>query len=196
MVHKIKNTIVLLIFLTASLSQAASRIFQFEPDASRVEFLAVGKPSMLKIKGKGAKVSGKIAQAENKFEGQIQVDLSEFDTGMALRNQHMKEKYLQVQDEKNRYATLEFIDFEAPELLKNGGEKEGIPFKANLTLHGIKREVSGVAKLSVQNQQYSGNTKLKIKLSDFGIDIPSFAGVTVAEDVDIDVSFKGTIADN
>lgn len=196
MAHKISKILLVLLLLPTSFSEAASKVFKFDTSQSTVEFLAIGKPSMLKIRGTGGKVSGEMAQQENKLQGKIQVDLKEFDTGMALRNQHMKEKYLQVQDEKNRYATFEFIEFEASDVLKNGGQKDSIPFKANLTLHGIQKEVSGLAKLNVQNQQYSGNSKLKIKLSDFGIDIPSFAGVTVAEDVDIDISFKGTIADN
>lgn len=193
MVHKTRLAIFSLIFLTALLSESASRSFQFEPSQSRVEFLAVGTPSMLKIKGKSGKISGTLTQLENKFKGKIQVDLRDFDTGMALRNKHMKEKYLHVQDEKNRYATLELLEFSTSDLLEKSGTKNDIPFKANLTLHGIEKEVSGLATLTVEKEEYSGSTKLRIKLSDFGIDIPSFAGVTVAEDVDIDVMFKGQI---
>src|SRR3989338_6695806 len=65
-------------------------------EAGDVRFLAVGKPSMLKIHGKGKILAADFQLEKESLKGSAEVDLNSIDTGIALRNQHMKEKYLET----------------------------------------------------------------------------------------------------
>ncbi len=41
---------------------------------------------------------------------------------------------------------------------------------------------------------FSGKTSITLKLSDYSIDIPKFSGITVAENVEIEVKFSAKIS--
>jgi polyisoprenoid-binding protein YceI len=167
---------------------------QIDAGQSSAEFLAVGKPSMIKIKGKGASVTGSIDLTKKENSGEISVDLDQFDTGIGLRDQHMKEKYLETKDPAKKYARLKITKFDFPaELVKSGGAKEAIPFEGLLTFHGETRVVAGVTSANVQGAGVEGASKFQINLSDYKVEIPSYLGVKVAETVDIEVNFKGSI---
>lgn len=141
----------------------------------KVEFLAIGRPGFLKVKGEGAKPKGSVKIVDGKASGEFTVELSQFKTGIELRDEHMKEKYLKVGTHPT--AVIRFSDIE----LKSGAGKTVVP--AELELHGTKKPVSLEAKLD----GLAVEATFKIKLTDFGIAIPSYAGVTVAEDVSITV---------
>ena len=83
-----------------------------EKDKSSVEFLAIGRPSALKIRGNKAKPEGKITFKDNGIDGIIVLNLEDFETGISLRDRHMKEKYLETarEDFKNVKLTLAKIE--------------------------------------------------------------------------------------
>jgi polyisoprenoid-binding protein YceI len=56
-----------------------------------------------------------------------------------------------------------------------------------LKLHGVEKPVSGTFDLSGSGASPKLAAKFAIKLSDFGIGIPSFAGVTMADEVAVTV---------
>ncbi len=57
-------------------------------------------------------------------------------------------------------------------------------FKGMLTLRGVTKPVEG--KFSVGNKR-DVSASFKIKLTDFNVEIPKYLGVTVADEVNIDV---------
>lgn len=185
------NLLVVLVFF-GSVANAAS--FNVNAQQSEVSFLAVGRPSMLKIKGTGAKPTGFFSTGL-KTEGEIQVDLREFTTGIATRDKHMKEKYLHTDKPENQFAKFKITSIEMPGnevpptgevLVKIGG---------TLTLHGKTLPVTSESKLKIEGAKLSTNVLLNLKLTDYGIEIPSFAGVTVAENVDIDIKLEAERSD-
>ncbi len=147
-----------------------------------VNFLAVGRPSMLKIKGEAKGPEAKLNLDGEKLSGAISFSLEKLDTGIALRNEHMKEKYLEVKTHPT--ATLTLTDVAVDPAfglsLTNGSEK---PFRGKLALHGKEQEVNGTYTASAGNIIAT----FPLKLSDFAIDIPSYLGVKVAEDVAVSV---------
>jgi len=154
-----------------------------EPGASKVIFLAVGRPSMLKIHGTAS--SGPAAEFKleaSQLKGTVDFEMEKLDTGIDLRTRHMKEKYLHVKDHPKAKLTL----LEAPvdegfaSTLTNAGEKT---FKGKMQLHGKEEEVSG----TFTAKEGLVHAKFPIKLSQFAIDIPSYLGVTVADMVDVTV---------
>ena len=142
--------------------------------ASLVEFKARGKPAFISIDGKGHMLEGEMSIMNGLISGVIQFDLKSLDTGIELRDEHMKDKYLQV--ETHSMASLTLKDVKSSD-----GEFD---FNGVMKLHGVERPVSGVAQLTEGKLVAS----LKLKLSDYEIAIPSFQGITVADEVTVKVN--------
>ena len=195
MAQLIKIIFLLVTTYTPYLHAAVKKVdLSFDANQSSAEFLAVGRPSMIKIKGKGAQVSGQAKLVGSALTGELKLDLDQFDTGIETRNKHMKEKYLETGKPENKFAILELKKIEGIDsVLSPSGEKKSLPFEGTLTFHGVKKVVNGLTDIKWQDHAFDGASTFKVKLSEFNIGIPSFAGITVAEDVDVSVKFKGKI---
>lgn len=148
-------------------------------------FDAIGKPSMLKIHGEDKQVRGNLKLDGKNLSGEFLVKLDDFNTGMKLRDQHMKNKYLEI--DKYPEAKLKLEPITLPSL---SGELKKLPFKGTLTLHGVEKPVSGETNISLNSNIQNIDASFSTKLSDFGIQIPAFAGVTVAEEIQIHAELK------
>ncbi len=156
-----------------------------------VTFLAVGRPSALKINGKGPAPKGSFAVENSKqnpkLSGKIQFSLDALETGIAMRDRHMKEKYLETG--KFPVAELDLKNIALPQSLPDGDfTLENIAFEAPLTLHGTTRNVNGRAKIARAGGHMIVNAEFGLKISDYAISLPSFAGITVADEVKINVN--------
>lgn len=176
----------------APLTQSQAKQVTLKKEGS-TRFLAIGRPSALRIVGKGAAPEGKIEVSGGKATGQIAVDLSTFTTENGLRDRHMKEKYLEVDKAANKTARLTIQECAVPPDFFNGASATaaGLPFKGTLSLHGEERSVEGSVSLSRDASAIRGDAKFEVKISDYKIAVPSFAGITVAENVQIEVALVG-----
>ncbi len=170
--------LIFFVMLVVKFASAAELISQ----SGTVKFTAIGKPGFLKIRGesKGSYPNGKIKIDKNAINGEFSFDLKSLDTGIELRNEHMKDKYLEVSKYATAKLTLTPITSPSSEL-KDMKEK----FTGELSLHGVTKKIDG-------NYQYWGKDKkvkadFEIKVSDFKIDIPKYLGVTVSETVQIEI---------
>ncbi|MBY0415838.1 MAG: YceI family protein [Bdellovibrionales bacterium] len=166
-------------------------------DKTSVEFEAKGTPSILTIKGQKARGSGQLKLTDGLMSGDVIVELNDFDTDIDTRNEHMKEKYLETGKpgfniSKLKLSSVPFSkDF--PDKIK---KVEGQIIEGLLTLHGIEKKVSGILTMnSNAKDEVAGNITFKIKLSDFGIEIPSFAGITVADEVAVKSDYIAKVVD-
>ncbi len=194
MEHLTKSIILIFIFISTAKSFAANKI-NFDPAKSKVEFLAIGRPSALKIKGQGATASGALTLENASTEGEITVNLDDFKTGLETRDKHMKEKYLETEKAQNKTAKLKIIKLDLPaNYWSSKSAVSKAKFSGTLALHGVQKNIEGELNLkAAQNNVVSGDSNFNIKLTDYAIAIPSFAGITVAEDVNVSVSFEATI---
>jgi polyisoprenoid-binding protein YceI len=161
--------------------------FPLESKNGKSEFVAIGRPSAIKIVGHGSGPTGQlnlISQAENfLLNGEVSVDLDSFDTGISLRDQHMKEKYLETG--KSKTATLKFTDAKiAQQIVDKNGEAK---LSAILQLHGVEKPVEVLTTLTRDSGLLKAVSSFQIKISDFGIAIPSFSGMTVADQIQIKI---------
>lgn len=187
----LKTNLFAIIFFILSPPHGLAATYEVVPGESSAEFLAVGRPSMLKIRGKSASPSGKIELNGAAATGLISVDLDQFETGIDLRNRHMKEKYLQTGSPNNKIAKIKITKIALPTDAPNkGGKFTNIPFTGILSLHGVDREISGTANLELSASNLLATAKFSIQLGDYKIDIPSYAGVKVAENVEIEATIK------
>lgn len=188
-----KNTHVLLIsFLFASSSALAATQATLDPGAGSVEFTAIGRPSMLKIVGKGPGPKGALSTTDTSATGTFVMNLSDLSTGISMRDRHMKEKYLETE----RYPTAEFklTSLKLPKPLDGkDASYSGVPFEGTFKLHGVEKPVTGTADVAVSGSQIKGTANFTVKVTDYKIAIPKFAGITMAEDVKVTVQGAGPL---
>lgn len=158
-------------------------VLKVDRDSSVVEFEAVGNPGFLKIHGKNGKLDGFLHELGDKVSGSMVVDLNDLDTGIPLRNQHMKEKYLDVK--KYPKAVLILKDFPNKE-----GEVEG---KGDLIIREISKPVDIRAVVQHDGDKRNVKADFGFKISEYpSLGIPSYLGVSVAEQVRIHVEFTAS----
>ncbi len=116
-----------------------------------VEFLAIGKPSFIKIHGKGTAPSGKLSLDGRKVSGQFEFELSSLDTGIETRNEHMKTKYLEVGKYPKASLELKSASPLAGWTLKTPKVNDA-EFNGVLTLHGVSKPVTGKFKVSNEGE--------------------------------------------
>ncbi len=138
-----------------------------------IVFDVQGNPGFLTIEGKGAKVNfGKIETVKGLTSGVFEVNLDAFDTGIKLRNEHMRKKYLEIE----KYPTAKF--WLSPVAIPQQGY---FNFWGKLTLHGIKKKIEGVGFV----KEGMIEAKFNILMSDFKIEKAEYAGVGVEDKVNI-----------
>lgn len=171
-----------LLFLWSVSVFASTGSWNIDSELSSTQFLAVGKPSLLKIKGEGGKPFGVLKGEGGKYSGEISLNLENFKTGIETRDKHMKEKYL----ETSKFAVTKISIEGFPEscLDKLEGEKS-CEFLGRLNLHGVEKPINGKVTAMRSGANIKLKSEFKINLTDYAINIPSFAGVTVADEVTI-----------
>ncbi|MEQ1724260.1 MAG: YceI family protein, partial [Pseudobdellovibrio sp.] len=126
----------------------------------------------------------------NMITGDIRFSLKSLKTGIELRDDHMLNKYLQVQQFSEAKLTIKKIDIPLGWSVTSPVVSQK-PFNAVLNLHGVEKEISGF--YNVESVNLASIADFEIKLSDFNIEIPSYLGVKVADIVKIKVSFNNMI---
>lgn len=191
------NILCYLILISTSAFAATDKIvvstksFDLSKQESKVEFWAVGKPSLLKINGTGGKLTGKVDFNGKQGSGEFVVPLEPITTGISLRDDHMKKKYLEI--EKFPTATLKITDIKfEKDFLKEKGSQKDIPFTGKLSIHGNESEVQGTANIESTDQLMLIRAKTKTNISNYKMDIPTYLGVKVADEVGINVDLKIT----
>lgn len=146
-------------------------------------FQAVGNPGFLRINGEGGKPTGSwILEGKKTLkEAQIHMPLASFVTGIEKRDEHMHQKYL----ESTKYPEAVL---KVPQFSWNTDKlPEKVDLPASLTLHGVTKPVTVSVTLKEQGKDIVATSDFTLLLSDFSIEIPSFAGLTVAKDVTVHV---------
>lgn len=148
-----------------------------------VEFLAIGKPSFIRIHGVGSSATGQIAVENEKAQGKFAFDLGSLNTGIETRNEHMKTKYLETP--KYPKAELEVTGTSAlKDWTPQNPKIAEAEFDGMLTLHGVTKPIKGNFSVSGSG---AADIHFKVKLSDYAVSVPVFAGITVADEVEITV---------
>ena len=116
----------------------------------------------------------------------FQVDLDALDTGIGLRNRHMRENYLQT--DKFRYASLKGKITKAvsvsPGVFKVDAEGE-------MFIHGVTQTIKISGTLSKTSETtYNLKSDYSVKLSSYNIEIPSLMMVKLSELIELHLDFN------
>ena len=169
-------SLIISVYFCISLSAHAA-VYKFGPEMGKLSFLAKGRPALISIKGEGEGVSGQLTEADQTLNGRLVFNLDSLKTGIDLRDEHMKKRYLET--EKFKDAFLQVDKVLVPKEIKE------LNFSAVLTLHGIEQRVPIKATVTGAGVDRKMEAEFSVKLSEFKIEIPNFQGITVAEDVAI-----------
>lgn len=134
-------------------------------------------------------MEGKTSELEVKDVGNdvtVVVPLGQLSTGIALRDKHMKEEYLETQKYPSAELKVSRADFKPP----SSGAAAQSEIKATLRLHGQEKPLV----VNYQTKPVQGGYEIagsfRLSMADYGIAVPVYLGVTVKPDVEIAASFK------
>ena len=115
----------------------------------------------------------------------IVIPLASLDTGIALRNRHLREKYLQVDKYPTAVLTVarSALEFPAP------GANVTRSAPGTLTLHGVTKPVMFKYTAQHAGAENAVHGSVHVNINDFGIPTPSFLGVSVKSDTEVAVAF-------
>jgi polyisoprenoid-binding protein YceI len=153
---------------------------QLKSAGASVSFTAVG-PAGMKING----TTSELAVKDDAQKITVTVPLANLKTGIDLRDKHMREKYLQVAQFPNAELEVSRASLNLP---ADGSNAAGSG-QGTMKIHGKSKPVTFkyTAKRAGTTYEVSGNVQVNVK--DYGIEIPSYMGVTVKPDVDVAVKF-------
>jgi polyisoprenoid-binding protein YceI len=115
------------------------------------------------------------------MKGALRVELVKLQTGISLRDRHLRENYLEVQKGADySVAKLDNIKVE-----RFPGKTT---FKGTLTLHGQQREVTGTADVQQEGKGFRVEATFPLQISAFQIPEPKYLGVGVQDEITVKVT--------
>jgi polyisoprenoid-binding protein YceI len=120
------------------------------------------------------------------FSGQLAVDLRTLDTGIGLRNDHMRGEYLEIEKgpgfDKAVLSEIRLGDVDP------GTFQGKSAFSGTLALHGSQRAIAGQAEIRREGSSIRVEASFPVVLADYGIPKPQYLGVGVKSEVQVKVS--------
>jgi len=170
-----KISIFLLIALTAFNALGSVTVTK-----SEISFTAIGKPAFIKATGMMLFKSSTLKVENNQLSGTILVDINKLNTGIDLRDEHLKEKYLHVTQYPEAKLEIQEID------LVEGTQNKNVT--ATLYFHGKTKQLTIPLMVIKNKNQLKVSSDFELLLSDFGVELPSFQGITAANKVSLKVN--------
>ena len=119
--------------------------------------------------------------------GKIQwaVLIKSFEFEKALMQEHFNENYM----ESTKYPKAKFAgtieDKEKLDFSKDGNTD--VVINGELSIHGVKQNISTNATFSVESGKVIGTSELKVAVADYGIEIPSVVKDNIAKEITIKI---------
>ncbi len=124
------------------------------------------------------------ADVKEKSEMYFEVDLRTLDTGIGLRNRHMRENYLHT----NKYPYAKYSG-RITEVKESGGKKT-VSVKGTMDIHGVKRSLDITATLTQSGSGYHAKSSFEVKLTDHKIEVPKLMFLKIDETMQLEVDFQ------
>ena len=136
-------------------------------------------------------LSGSVAPASGgsqALDGNLFVDLRTLDTGIGLRNRHLRENYLEI-DKAPGFETATLSEIHLDGLDANMPEGKG-SFTGLLRLHGMTNPVTGAVDVRPAGAGRRVKASFAVDLPAYAIPKPRYLGVGVKDTVHVEVTFE------
>jgi hypothetical protein len=141
------------------------------------------------FEAKTRSLRGTVALARSRppvFTGALIVDLRTLETGIGLRDDHLRDKYLEV-DRGEGFESAVLSDIQLGEVDAHSFQGR-TGFKGTLLLHGTKQAITGQADIHRQGAAVRMEVSFPVTLAAYGIPKPQYVGVGVKDQVVVNVS--------
>lgn len=123
-----------------------------------------------------------------RLTGELSVDLRTLDTGIGLRNRHMRDNYLEVgRGDGFERAVLSDITLAGGDAATFAG---ATTFTGTLLVHGTRKPVTGRVTLARAGDDVRVEAAFPVRLPDFAVPKPRYLGVGVGDEVQVKVKFS------
>jgi polyisoprenoid-binding protein YceI len=176
---------------SAAAAELRSGTLELDPSKTVIEFRLPGNLHITHgtFKLERGTILGDLSTG--KAGGSIVVDASSGDTGIAWRDNDMRQSVLEGQ----RYPEITFDHQHFTVERKSGGHFQGT-IQGVLTLHGGRHEVALTAQGQLVGDNLIATAHFSVPYVEWGLKDPSLLFLTVAKQVDIDVATSGHVVWN
>jgi polyisoprenoid-binding protein YceI len=119
----------------------------------------------------------------------LEVDLASLDTGIGLRNRHMRDNYLEVAEYP--YASYSGVIVRSDPIAEGGHR---VTSRGSFTVHGVSRDMEIPCDVTSAGDIYRVACTFQVLLSDHDIDIPRIMFLKLADEIRVDLDFVMTLA--
>jgi polyisoprenoid-binding protein YceI len=120
----------------------------------------------------------------NKSEIYFEVDLNSLDTGIGLRNRHMRENYL----ETDKFPFTHFTGkLTKAELVKEG--EYAVTAEGTMFIHGVEKPLTVDGTMQTTERGYRIQGKFITPLPDYNIEVPQLMFFKIDENMQLELDF-------
>lgn len=126
----------------------------------------------------------------NTSSGEVvfQILIKSFHFSRALMEEHFNENYMESSKFPKSTFKGKILEINKIDFKKNG--KYEVDVKGELVIRGKTKSISAKSLLIVEGSKITGESKFKMQLTDFGIEIPSLVADKISNDVMIEINCK------
>ena len=127
----------------------------------------------------------------NKSQLYFEVDLTTLDTGIGLRNRHMRENYL----ETDKYRFTNFSG-KVTNAEKTSDSTYDVEAEGTISIHGVIKPLMVTGTVTKSGEKdYNIKTKFEVKLPDFNIEVPSLMFLKINEVIKVQLDVNMMVPD-
>jgi polyisoprenoid-binding protein YceI len=119
----------------------------------------------------------------------LEVDLASLDTGIGLRNRHMRDNYLEVAEYP--YASYSGVIVRSDPMAEGGHR---VTSRGSFTVHGVSRDMEIPCDVTSAGDVYRAACTFQVLLSDHDIEIPKIMFLKLADEIRVELVFVMTLA--
>jgi polyisoprenoid-binding protein YceI len=181
----------LLIFLMLCGFAASAQTVEYHVDAKAKNVVKfISDAPIEDFEGVTSKIDGYLKHSGSSLSESsdlyFEVDLRTLDTGIGLRNRHMREEYLHT----DKYPYAKFSGTISN--VRDAGSNSTANVKGTMDIHGVKKTMEVSATLSPTSSGLRAKVSFIVKLTDHNIEVPKFMFLKISEDMklELDVYLK------
>lgn len=131
-------------------------------------------------------IDGYISSENEDLIGAIlyfEVDINSVDTGLGLRNRHMRENYMHT----SKYPTAVFNG----KIMKadKSSSKMDVEVVGKMKIHGVERSVTIRGNMTKNGNSFRIESKFEIVISDYNIEVPKIMFAKIDQNMDLILDF-------